>query len=115
MVTRDPSDTPEGSEGSPAAVPGGPRFVADQLIFGSSETLDRWQFPDVTADRYQEASWKARYDMKKLTQTDCFALAEAVNVLTYIVFDCPTNAIAVEKIRKVRNALNARAVSKEPA
>lgn len=87
------------------------RFVADQIIFGANET--RWQFPDVTADRYQEAAWKARYEMARLTQTDCFALAEAVNVLTYILFDCPTTGLAVEKLRKVRAAIAAR--SKEPS
>lgn len=79
------------------------RFVANIIIFGKDDT--RWSVPDVGSQAVSDAAWKARYAMDALTQTECFHLAECVNLLQYLFCDCPTTAIAVEKVRAVRRAM----------
>jgi len=56
-----------------------------------------------------EAAWKARYDRDHLTQTDCYDLAGAFGTLYYLLVDCPTTALAVEKLRDIRRAIRERA------
>lgn len=79
-----------------------PRFVANVIIFGADET--RWSFPDVLSDAIGESAWTARYAMNKLTQTDCYRLAECVNAMQYLLGSCPTTEMAVQKIRDLRRA-----------
>lgn len=80
-----------------------PRFIANRIIFGADDT--RWSVPDVGSQAVGDAAWKARYAMDKLTQTDCFHLAECVNLLQYLFGDCPTAEIAVGKVRAIRRAV----------
>ena len=79
-----------------------PRFVAGRIIFGANET--RWSFPDVLSEAFCETSWTARYEMKRLTQADCFRLAECAEVLRYLLGDCPTTELACSKLRDLRRA-----------
>lgn len=95
-----PPNSPSGSE---TAESGGPRFVANRIIFGKDDT--RWSVPDVGSQPYCDAGWKARYAKERLTQTECFYLAECVELLHYLFILCPTTAIAISKVRDVRRAI----------
>lgn len=88
-----------------------PRFVANVIIFGANET--RWSFPDVLSEPHRESSWTARYEMKRLTQTDCYRLAECAEALRYLLGDCPTTELACQKIRDLRRAYREREVLDE--
>lgn len=78
------------------------RIRGGWFVFG--EGADQWKAPDPTDEARQAASWKCRYDMAALTQTECFQLAEAFEVYHYLATE-NTIAGAVEKLKAIRRAV----------
>jgi hypothetical protein len=66
-----------------------------------NEGQDGWSFPDPTSERASEGRHQARYGEPRN-----FAVAELADALVYLVVECPTTAMAVEKLRAIRKAVN---------
>ena len=65
--------------------------------------FDDWSWPNTKSDIVTNAAWSARYGTP--SKTDLLVLAGVVEAMHYLMVQCPTNKIALEKVRKIRRVL----------
>jgi len=73
----------------------------------SGEGRERWQIPDPESDALHDAMHTARYNLKSLTQEEAYRLCEVASAYVYLLAECPTTTMAIEKVRTIRAAVKA--------
>ncbi len=73
------------------------------IIFGEGD--QRWSMPDPRQKRVSDANRAARYG--ELSHSDGLILASVASAFAYLIHDCPTTKLAIEKLRMMRAAVRA--------
>lgn len=82
------------------------RLRVPSYIYFGDEPPHQWGFPDPLYQPLLDAKHKARYSPERLTPADAMTLATFVDACMYLLVDCPTTELAIEKLRAIRRAVN---------